>query len=434
MGIILINIISLLINRNRIGICLLSSFLLGGEIFPLVNFVIVIILGRKSIKFHKPPITYILLVFFIFTVSFINSLYFETTINFAVYSLYLLMIVVSAVYCRGKVSEDDIVFCIKKFVAIQFVIVVIIALTNNTVVPGDVFIGSLENAHWFGNWVLVNIAAFYYINKCKYSLSCTDVVKKDWELYIIALVEIYLADAKVLVVAMIAGIMLYKVSEKIFRQKNSYFYCFVVLFLFLFVFSVSFQSDYAVNLINSIIPEYARYLYSSEFNGKILYITGTFSNELSDFRLFTGFGLGQYGSRVANLFAYNQMWRAENAINAFISSNFDPAYIKSYVQYIWYYDNDFVKEIWWKSAILSYPFNSITALIAETGIIGVIGVAKVINDVIKPSGCRFLAYYFMIACMFDIFFDNFPFVMLIIVMILNTCNSENYYKSEDDKR
>ena len=44
-GVILINIFSILMNRNKIGISLMSTFLLGGEVFPIINFFALILVG-----------------------------------------------------------------------------------------------------------------------------------------------------------------------------------------------------------------------------------------------------------------------------------------------------------------------------------------------------------------------------------------------------
>ena len=326
-GFILINIFSILMDRNKIGISLMSTFLLGGEVFPIINFFAVILVGRGNIGIKIPQFKFVALALVVVVFSLINSLFYDTTTGCIFYICYLLLLFVCAAYCRNRVPEEDIIYSIKHFIVIQFIIVLTIACIEKTLDPGDIFVGSLENAHWFGNWVLVNILAFYYINKSKYSLHWKTALRKDWKLYLMALVEIYLADAKTLVVSMLVGIMIYKMSERLINKRNSFFYCFILFFLFLFVFSVIFQSDYVENFINGIVPGLAIYLYSDDFNGKILYITGTFANELSGYRLFTGFGLGQYGSRIATMFAYDQVWRAENFVNNFVAQTFAPAYI-----------------------------------------------------------------------------------------------------------
>lgn len=172
----------------------------------------------------------------------------------------------------------------------------------------------------------------------------------------------------------------------------------------------------------------ATYLYLDGWNGKFNYIRGTFLNELQGIRFFTGYGLGQYGSRIANLFAYDVMWRTDNGVNNLIAAFFAPHHIPEYVKYIEFYDEYFVSQIGWRSAVLSYPFNSFTALLAETGIIGVILSAGVINSYARKSYCSIIAYYFLAANFFDLYFDNYPCVALIIVILTNTLTSDKRYK------
>ena len=85
-----------------------------------------------------------------------------------------------------------------------------------------------------------------------------------------------------------------------------------------------------------------------------------------------------------------------------------------------YYTSEFVKKIGWISAVLSYPFNNVTSWFAETGIFGLIGISNIIQYYLSESKGRFLAYYFVVSCLFDIYFDIFPVIGIVIVMIAAT--------------
>lgn len=420
LAMIMFNILVLLANKKHRGIVLLSSFLLGGEIFPIINVFVTIIMSGRYLVLHKPQKAHLLFFMFITITSFVNSLANSTTINVIFYLAYLAMLYFCVLFSIGKIDADDLTYSIKNFIIIQFIADVLIGFTNGIFSPGDLFMGTLGNAHWLGNWILVNITVFLYAQKYLSGKKWLKICKDNLLILLMGLTILYLADAKVLILAMLVGIMFYWFFERLFRRKNSFFCCFICFYIALFLFSYLFEWSIIKNFIMLLSPAYSIYLYSNGWNGKFLYITGTFTKQLRGLHLFTGYGLGQYGSRVANMFAYNVMWRGDNAINRIIANNFAPSYLTNYAQYIRYYSADFVEGIRWRSAILSYPFNSITALIGETGIFGILGFAKITEYYIKDSACRFLAFYFMVACMFDIYFDNFPCVVLIIVMLMNT--------------
>ena len=245
-------------------------------------------------------------------------------------------------------------------------------------------------------------------------------VKKRLVYILLLLVMIYLSDAKSLLIALGIGTIGYIVFEKRNAHKYSFMIFLIAFCACLFALFAVLYSEPVKNYISKASKLLGLYLYGDGWNGKFDYIRGTLLEELQSVRLLLGFGLGQYGSRVANLFAYDVMWRSDNGINNMVAALFKPHWIPQYVQYVRYYNADFVSQIGWRSAVLSYPFNSITAMIAETGIIGVIFFSKVFNSYVKESECKILAYYFAVACFFDLYFDNFPCVAIIIFVILNT--------------
>lgn len=420
LAVLAVNVLALLSNKKNTGIVLLSSFLLGGEFFPIINVFISVVLSGSRMIFRKPRKNHLLFFGFLIAASLINALLNMTVINVIFSVVYWTVLYTVMLFSIEKIEVNDLLYSIRGFIIIEFLANVLIGLSRGTYVPGDAFTGTLNNAHWLGNWILVNLFTFLVAQRNIQGKKWSRICKENLFIIIIGVTTLYLAEAKTLVGAMVIGIFLYLLFEYLGKQKKSFLYCFICFYIGLFLFTNLFEWDAIKNLIISLSPDYSIYLYKEGWNGKALYIVGTFTEQMQWLHLFTGYGMGQYGSRVANMFAYDVMWRGDNAVNRLIAAFFEPSYLQNYAQYIKYYTTEFVAGIRWRSAILSYPFSSIIALIGETGVIGVLGFAKVIQYYVKDSACRFLAFYFMVACLFDIYFDNFPCVALIIVVLANT--------------
>lgn len=422
MAVIFLNIAALLTNKKLSGLALLSSFILPGEFFPIINVVLVILLNINKLKFRKPPQKYIVYFIFVFAFSMINAIRYGTYINVIVYTVYLVFLFVVLCFSSDKITIEDLIYCLKGFIGVEFLADIVIAIRCNTIIPGDIFVGTMSNAHWIGNWGLVCMMTMLLVQYKALGKKWKDIVYKDLFFIIGGVTVIWLADCKLLVIAMIMGIMLYYLFDGIFKFKNSFFVGFLFLSLTILILSYAIYTPFIKDIVTSAFPKYSAYIYKSEydFNGKFVYITSTFTKQLKGVHFFMGYGLGQYGSRVANLFAYTEMRRNDNFINNLIANNFNPSFLPDYVQYIRYYTVDFVKNIGNRSAILSYPFNSFTALYAELGVFGAVVFAKLAETYLRNSKCKFLAFYFMIACVFDIFFDNFVCIGVILFIIVNT--------------
>lgn len=337
------------------------------------------------------------------------------------------MITVS--FSFDKLNVGTLIESMKQFILIEFIVTITIILKYSTVTPGDIFHGSMSSAHWFGNWLIVVLILllFHDNTKNKLGISSKNIKQNKWYIFL-AIVMLYLADAKSLIVALAIGILGYLIFEHKKPSRYGFSIYMLSFYIGVFLMMLILYSVPVRDYIQSHSELMSTYLYLDGWNGKFNYIKGTFLNELNGIRLFTGYGLGQFGSRVANLFAYDAMWRANNGINNFIASTFAPHHIPEYIKYVRFYDDYFVSQIGWRSAVLSYPFNSLTALFAETGIIGVILSASVINSYIRNSYCKIIAYYFLAATFFDLYFDNYPCVALIIVILTNTLVSNKKLK------
>lgn len=421
---IAINIYIYINDKKHSDFALCSSFLMPGEIFPIVNFLVGLLTRMKrkeSVYVFKTRKLSALLFIVIMLSSIINAVVNGAVPNLIFYLFYLGIVIFSIRLSNQTMSADSIVKCMKAYVIIEFILTLLIIYKHRMITPGDEFSGSMSSAHWLGNWLIVTLILLSFhdshINRIKLSLSA---IKSNLIYIILVIIMIYLADAKSLLIALAVGTMGYL----IFEHKKSYKYSFL---LFVVTFCCALFAVFIILYLEPVkmfVCErsslFGKYLYSEGWNGKFEYIRGTLLEELPVLHLLVGFGLGQYGSRIANIFAYNIMWRADNGINNFVSSFFNSRCIPQYAKYINFYNADFVSQIGWRSAVMSYPFNSVTAMIAETGIIGVIFFAYIFNNYIKASECKILGYYFVVACIFDLYFDNFPCVAIIILIILNT--------------
>ena len=420
----MINISIYLFKKRYSDFALMSSFLMPGEVFPAVSLLIGLFLRIKK-KAFTATIKTKKISFFLFMImiisSIISALVYDTIINLVFYLIYLTIIAFTIVMSDETISPSMIVASMKKFVVIEFLITIMIIVRYRIVTPGDEFCGSMSSAHWLGNWLIVALMllCFHDESTNRIKLSVRNI-QKNCIYIILILVMLYLADAKSLLIALAIG----TIGYYFFEHRSNFNYSFM---WYTITFCISLFALFGV-LYSETIKEFVlqknhllyTYLYQSGWNGKFEFIRGTLLEELPGIHLFTGFGLGQYGSRIANMFAYNVMWRADNGINNIVAAFFKPHYIPQYAKYIGFYNADFVSQIGWRSAVMSYPFNSVTAMIAETGLVGILFFSYVFNNYIKESECKILGFYFLVACFFDLYFDNFPCVALLILVMLNT--------------
>ncbi|MEY8337972.1 hypothetical protein AALB16_08055 [Lachnospiraceae bacterium 62-35] len=428
--IIIINLIVGIRDKKSLDLAIISSFLLPSEVFAMFNLLLMSLLKNTNrLKFHykRPKAIFILAFLVVIVNSFISSIVYDTEINLLFYLIYLLTILATTLLLTDKLDIGDMVYGIKVFLCIEFVIVITIALKNLTFIPGDIFCGTMSSAHWFGNWLIVSLVVILFHNGINHPTGiCWKNVKKNIPYLLILLIMLYLSDSKSLIVALAIGSLGYIIFEHKGIMKYSFMFYFILFYVGLFIVISLLYLPPIENYIKDKSDLLNTYLYTSGWNGKFEYIRGTLLEELRGIRLLTGFGLGQYGSRVANLFAYTVMWRADNGINNLISSLFAPHYLPQFARYISFYDYDFVAQIGWRSAVLSYPFNSVTAFIAEIGLIGVAFFSYIISICLKKSDCKILGYYFLAACFFDLYFDSYQCLALIILVLFNTRKKETY--------
>lgn len=413
---------AILLTKNKnIGYVVLSITLIGNEMFAIINIILYIFVIVAKDAYHvavwngKLKKSVLLPIAFVLGVSLISSVIYATWWNVVFYILYLILLLVTYSYCKVDIEKQDALKIIRNFILIEFIATILLALRTGRVTPGDIFGGSLLNAHFFANWLFLSLFALLVIQK---DVPWIKRIKVDGIYIVFIFLMIYLASAITVFVAACVACVLYVALYPLNRRKGPDL---LILILgtyaaIFFVMGILYLEPVKAYL-SSMSHFLDLYLYSSGWNYKLEYFYGTLFRELKGIRLFTGFGLGQYGSRFANLFAYDVMWRGDNVINKLVSSLFESHYLPQYAKYISFYDEQFVSLITWRSAVMSYPFSSFIALIAETGLIGVTFVAYLINKTFGSSPGKILIYYFLIVCIFDIFFDDYLCVLTLLVYL-----------------
>lgn len=428
LGIIAFNCIALISNKKYFPYVIISSFLLNGEVLPILNIIVCIIFSGKKIEYSKPKLKHLVILLTIFFVSLIQSIINNTIINVIFYSGYLFIVYFLMLFIWNKIKIDDVVPIAKEFVVIETIAVITQLFMYRSFTPGDLYRGTLDSAHWLANFLLIAaVCIFCYKNDFKRE-SIFGKIRKDFPIYVCIIFLIYFADAKTIIGSFAIGIVFFVIFEKISKFKYPFIAFIITFYLLIFVFSCIYKSDVVVAYMSEHFSDISRYLYSSTMNGKFNYISGVFTDNMFSYKIIFGNGIGQFGSRVSNLFAYSVMYRGDSALNHFIANNFSPHYLQEYANYISYYTSDFVENIRWISAVLSYPFNNVTSWFAETGAFGLIGIASIVQYYLRDSKGKFLAYYFVVNCFFDIYFDNFPVVGIVVVMIAATRMSGDKYK------
>lgn len=174
------------------------------------------------------------------------------------------------------------------------------------------------------------------------------------------------------------------------------------------------------NYLMRVAPqELGIYFYNKVYSFKYDYFEGTIFKELAGPRVLFGYGIGQYGSRIANMFGYNSMYRDDNSINRLIAEHFEEQILPNYKKYASHYSKEIVDEIRWRSAMLTYPFSSIIAFLAETGMIGLLFMSYIWGRAGNKSKYGFLVTFLFLICIFDVYFDHICVTTLIVTLLLS---------------
>ena len=396
-----------------LDICMIG-LILPGEIWVLSMLILSIIFMRLKGTYWKIPncpgtVKVCLLVILALAVG--NAIYTGGVFNTIFYIVYLLLLFFLVLVLHPTVEQHSFYRICLKLCWIQIILSILEVFKSGQLKPGDNYSGSLGDAHEFGIWLLFMITFMLYQLK-KGSNKCLNLCT-----LLGCLFALYLSDAKHVLLAYILGAILYLFVKgiKIKSHMISGMIIFAIISLYIGTFSL--QIPIIKQYVSQKAGVYSVYLYDSNYNYKYNYFFGTLSEEMRGLRLFVGYGLGQYGSRGANLFAYDIMYRNDNALNRFIATHFSPVHIDNYKKYAEIYTTELVNSIRWRSAVLTYPFNSFLAFMAENGLIGMICWGVLINKFFRRSNYKLLLCFFIMVCLFDLYIDRINIIGTLIVLL-----------------
>ena len=414
--ILIINVLVLLTDRKQITFILLLSLVMGNELISIISVLACLFVGRKKLPIKRLGYKCWLFIFAIITTSFFNAVVYGTYWNLVFELVYLSIIFLVATYTEGVINPESTLISIKKLLFIETIVMTTQIIKYKSLIPGDLYCGTFNSAHWFGNWLVCALVIPFALSPWKQEMPWWKNIKLNITYCVLALYCLYFSDAKHVILSFVVGSFFFLLYNKAFK-KNGFFVFVISSYLFMFFFSFVYTSPFIVDSLSSVSTEIETYLYSASLSGKFNYVFGVLNSDLIGPHFLFGYGLGQFGSRVSNLFAYSVMYRSDNAVNNLIASTFSPHYIKAFGDYISFYSPEFVENIKNISAVLSYPFNDFIAFIAETGFIGIIGFSLIANNYIQNSRTKLLAYYFFIVCFFDIYFGDFSCIAMVIIII-----------------
>ena len=425
--IVCFNLVILFVDRNKQDIVLFSSFVLGSEAIAIINMAVYCVFSEKGIvRFNKIKSYQFFAILVLTGNSIICSFIYNTFWNCVFYIIYLLILAITAISVYQKIEKRRLLEITKKFVIIELLATLCIILRIPSIIPGDAFYGTMGNAHFFGNWLIILIFVLIYTNSNSSQVNLYKQTKENIFYFIMLLLMLYLSDSKTLILVMALSAVIYFILSRFVSDSKRILVFLLTLCTGMFCFIGIIYIPEVRNHLKGLNKYIDLYVYTDGWNPKFEYFRGTLFDSLKGLRLWAGYGFGKYGSRVDNAFAYSEMWRADNFINNFISSIFNPHFVPQFAQYVSMYTEEFVSGIRWRSAILSYPFSSLIALIGETGIIGVILFSNFINKLARNSVSKIIIFYFAVACIFDIYFDNYQCIGIVILYILNTYKEDGY--------
>lgn len=411
-------------DKTKRDVVLFSTFLIGSEAFALLNLFVYIFFSRyKLLNLLKTEKTVLIMIGVVLGISAVCAVFQGTIWNFVGYTAYLCILVAAGITMKDSISPRRLTDLITRFVWIELVVMATIFLRLRSLEYVDAYYGTLRNSHTFANWLIMALAVLLCNEYARMKRTPMKVLKIHGLTIGAILIMLMLTEAKMLWVCACLGLLVFFAFYKIRQNKILKFI--LLLYAAAFLILPLIQTELVKNLAYAVSPDMASYIYDPDYNGKFVYVHGTFFESLKGFRLFTGYGLGQYGSRVANAFAYDVMWRGDNFINNFVAAVFESSYVPEYARYISYYTEEFVSTIWWRSAILSYPFNSFTALIGETGLIGLVIFAYIADKFFRNSKNQYIVFYLMLACVFDTFLDNILCIGPALLFLLNAKGLES---------
>ena len=419
---IIVGFLIVLVLKHRINAVdfIIYSLILPSELYNFIGIGIgLLIIGIKGfrngiiknlvsdVKSHKS----LLILLSIIGISTIISMISTGVIFNGIASIgyFLMMICIYKLIKLNKYTLKELVSTMNNIFIIQALTFIPLIITDMAVsgkiTSGDLYKGTFIDAHMLCMWLIwYSIVMFI---KYKDSIHKLNKIKASFKLIVLATM-IYLTDGKHLWLAVILSVLMYGIISK-FNLLKKIGVVFVGATIILGLFTITNISKLE-GFKQSIANKYSyisMYMYENPFNTKFEYIDATLNEKLNGYHLLIGYGQGQYGSRIANLRAYEHMAKTEGLATQ-LSKVLSPYILEEYKDQASKYDEKFLEFIPNMSAVLAYPFSSIIAIIAETGILGFIAYLMFFNSIAnrtKIKESRLIVIILLFLMIFDSYFE-----------------------------
>jgi glycosyltransferase involved in cell wall biosynthesis len=319
----------------------------------------------------------------------------------------LIMISIFKLIRFNKYTFKDLDLTMNNIFIIQVVVFIPLIImdinSSGRITSGDLYKGTFSNAHMLCLWLIwYSIVTFIKYKDSIHKLNKFFIAFK----LVVLSTMIYLTDGKHLWIAAILSLILYGVIFKFEPLKKiAVIIVGAIIVLGLFIVTNISKSEEFKQTIEKKSTYISMYMYKKPFNTKFEYIDSTLNDKLKGYHFLIGYGQGQYGSRIANLRAYEYMAKSEGLATQ-LSKVLSPYVLEEYKDQASKYDDKFVEFIPNMSAVLAYPFSSIIAIIAEVGILGFIAYLMFFNSIANRSKVKEL-HLIVIILLFLMIFDSY---------------------------
>lgn len=433
---IVIGILSIMLFKGLIDEVelMLYSLILPSELYVFIGLVIAIInflfkIIRKKVDIYviiddlkKDKYLHVFLgvVLISAIISIIST---NIILNSAIYITYLIgMLMIFEISKSAQYSFKNLLRYMNQIFLIQFIITIIHGIQQfkniGNIASGDHYTGTFSNAHVFCAWLICYLILLIKDNRYEIRVFFKEIIKykkisinKKRLLDIIkiltSLLLIYLSDGKHLWIAFLLCVVVWNILNVI---KSAVKYSVIIsgIFILIGLFIVTNMTNISgfQEWISDKSNYITMYIYEEPFNTKFQYFNETLNKNMKGSNFFIGIGPGQYGSRVANLRAYEHMVK-EDGLAKVIAKVLPPYVSKEYEDQASKYNEEFVAMIPYMSAVLAYPFSSIVALFAELGIFGYMAYLAFLNSKTKKNTklSSLITLFFLFLMVFDSYME-----------------------------
>ena len=416
--VLLMDVLMLSMGKPSVPV-LCSALLVGHELASIFILLIWMFMSRdislKLISTYKLDKGILALVSLIFAASFAQAWRAGTIANIILSATYLLIVVFVALACSQSITYRSVLGSVVCFVIAEFIVSSFICFKYGFE-PGDLHYGTLGNAHFIG------IACSLFLILILHAVFKQKVLSLTYAFALIAMLGFMMweADAKAAIGAGFIALCCFLPFWAINKSRTAIsIYLWTTILVFL-IGSLALQIQGVETVLTR--PDFPLhgffndYVYNSGLQNKFDYFMGTASQMLNDGHIVSGYGLGTYGSRFANMLGYTFTYRDPSAINDLAATLFKSRMIPEYAQFASQYNQSVVDVIHSFSAVLTYPFASLVALIGETGLIGVFTVGVILKKSNLSAMSQMCVAFFIGACLTDLYFDHIQTTALLLMM------------------